>query len=886
MADFSWSGIGQTLKSGMLGDVNYDPETMKLEQEKANQERDLAMKSRGDQAALGQALRNQMAGKGPSVAQNQMQTGREQMMRAATSASAGARGSGVAAANKQGMTTAQNIGAGVNRDAATLRAQEVQAATKMAVDQAYQQRMQDLMSRGMSIDEAKAQLDYYAKLQSTRMQGAIAEQQGAQQGVAGVMGMAAGALGAVSGMETKTNVQPAGSSPMPEQPIDEGFRPNPAKTSFISATRPVGPEPKPVPGQNMDIKLASPDQPGSSGGPPSKSLGALRGALAGYSSGLSGRPDVLKGTLDDMRRQQAEWDAKNPKTGMSQFDQDVMNSGMETKSNVQQMGGSPSPNPEADMAKMQTTQPSGSDWQAPQTEKKTGLAAIPVVGSMVQGFGSDDKIKKVEVLSQENAALKAALGVKQGKKVGKSALPSMVVDQPSQTAEPQFVNESGAQSFGKVGYPSEVKKTMPPKLAYPAGLGQDPNDPWKYRTLDEKTGQVVTGYRNPQPGSVAVGSAGRPASNIPDFTSPVYMQLPGGGSIGKPPAAREAMPSDERAKKAVALGSALSKSKEQKFPVTEELAQLPTIRYNYENNELGNFKDMYGPQKFTGTSANVMEKLPSTAPAVKRGPNGVRMVDPTIATMTNLGATAELSRRVQELEAQKEADNQALKTLVDSGSKPGAALKSSLKKKAVGSTTHPAVYEEGFTPPEQGPMKRGLVPYSATPKAIERQRAVDMEYRADQGEDAPSMRGELSGIEGQIAKEGTEQYSGLPSRFYGEQRGKTPVEYKFGMPAPVYQTESPSGAKLKAPKIQSDEEAKLYHEEQKSNAAHALRQALAAKNPQKVRNLVRAFDKRARGWYETSQPSNPKLIQQQLESRGVKMSTKQIADALREETDL
>lgn len=730
MSDFSWSGIGQTLKSGMLGDVNYDPETMKLEQEKANQERDLAMKSRGDQAALGQALRNQMAGKGPSVAQNQMQTGREQMMRAATSASAGARGSGVAAANKQGMTTAQNIGAGVNRDAATLRAQEVQAATKMYSDQLYQQRMQDLMSRGMSIDEAKAQLDYYAKLQSTRMQGAIAEQQGAQQGVAGVMGMAAGALGAVSGMETKTNVQPAGSSPMPEQPIDEGFRPNPAKTSFISATRPVGPEPKPVPGQNMDIKLASPDQPGSSGGPPSKSLGALRGALAGYSSGLSGRPDVLKGTLDDMRRQQAEWDAKNPKTGMSQFDQDVMNSGMETKSNVQQMGGSPSPNPEADMAKMQTTQPSGSDWQAPQApERASGLASIPVVGGMLKGIGSD-----------------------------------------------------------------------------------------------------------------------------------------------------------ERAKKAVALGSALSKSKEQRFPVTEELSKLPTIRYNYENNKLGNFKDVYGPQKFTGTSANVMEKLPSTAPAVKRGPNGVRMVDPTIATMTNLGATAELSRRVQELEAQKEADNEALKRLVDS--KPGAALKSSLKKKAVGSTTQPAVYEEGFTPPEQGPMKRGLVPYGVTPKAIERQRAVDMEYKSDQGEDLPSMRGELAGIEGQIAKEGTEKYSGLPSRFYGEQRGKTPVEYKFGMPAPVYQTESPSGAKLKAPKILSDEEAKLYHEEQKSNAAHALRQALAAKNPQKVRNLVRAFDKRARGWYETSQPSNPKLIQQQLESRGVKMSTKQIADALREETDL
>lgn len=730
MSDFSWSGIGQTLKSGMLGDVNYDPETMKLEQQKANEERDLAMKSRGDQAALGQALRNQMAGKGPSVAQNQMQTGREQMMRAATSASAGARGSGVAAANKQGMTTAQNIGAGVNRDAAMLRAQEAQAATKMYSDQLYQQRMQDLMSRGMSIDEAKAQLDYYAKLQSTRMQGAIAEQQGAQQGVAGVMGMAAGALGAVSGMETKTNVQPAGSSPMPEQPIDEGFRPNPAKTSFISATRPVGPEPKPVPGQNMDIKLASPDQPGSSGGPPSKSLGALRGALAGYSSGLSGRPDVLKGTLDDMRRQQAEWDAKNPKTGMSQFDQDVMNSGMETKSNVQQMGGSPSPNPEADMAKMQSSQSSEGDWQAPQFEKKTGLAAIPVVGSMIGG----------------------------------------------------------------------------------------------------------------------------------------------------------AIDSDERVKKAVALGSALSKSKEQRFPVTEELSKLPTIRYNYENNELGNFKDMYGPQKFTGTSANVMEKLPSTAPAVKRGPNGVRMVDPTIATMTNLGATAELSRRVQELEAQKEADNEALKRLVDS--KPGAALKSSLKKKAVGSTTQPAVYEEGFTPPEQGPMKRGLVPYGVTPKAIERQRAVDMEYKSDQGEDLPSMRGELSGIEGQIAKEGTEKYSGLPSRFYGEQRGKTPVEYKFGMPAPVYQTESPSGAKLKAPKIQSDEEAKLYHEEQKSNAAHALRQALAAKNPQKVRNLVRAFDKRARGWYETSQPSNPKLIQQQLESRGVKMSTKQIADALREETDL
>ena len=179
----------------------------KINTAKADQERFLGLESRGMQGEYAALLRAQMAGKGPSIAQAQFASNRDAAIRAGTAAAASARGANTALA---GRSAAQQAGRGAMtgaRDAATLRAQEQLAAQQQYGALAQAQRQQDLLARGYSIDEARAQLQADSSYANNLTQ--ISEGNAARgQNPAGI---AVGALGGLlSDIRAKENVQAIG----------------------------------------------------------------------------------------------------------------------------------------------------------------------------------------------------------------------------------------------------------------------------------------------------------------------------------------------------------------------------------------------------------------------------------------------------------------------------------------------------------------------------------------------------------------------------------------------------------------------------------------------------------------------------------------------------
>lgn len=126
----------------------------------ADADRAAGLAARSDQSQLGTALMQRALGQGgPSVAELQMQRGVGLAQQAAARQAASARGIGRGLASYGAMNAQADLAAQGVQDAAALRAQEQIGAQGLASKHLSDQRMQDLTSRGMSIQQAQAIMD-------------------------------------------------------------------------------------------------------------------------------------------------------------------------------------------------------------------------------------------------------------------------------------------------------------------------------------------------------------------------------------------------------------------------------------------------------------------------------------------------------------------------------------------------------------------------------------------------------------------------------------------------------------------------------------------------------------------------------------------------------
>ncbi len=168
------AGLRKTLSDAgdaIMGTNRYKATKRTLQVNPEDQQRQLEM--RGEQGEQNQWLKNAMLGKGPSVAEQQLRAGGARAQNAAASQAATARGGNIALANRFAAQGQAQAMADTSRDAGILRASEQQAYAQQYTGALQAQRLADLQARGMTIEEAKAQLD--AEVASQRMNVDIAE---------------------------------------------------------------------------------------------------------------------------------------------------------------------------------------------------------------------------------------------------------------------------------------------------------------------------------------------------------------------------------------------------------------------------------------------------------------------------------------------------------------------------------------------------------------------------------------------------------------------------------------------------------------------------------------------------------------------------------------
>jgi endosialidase-like protein len=626
---FNW------LRRGFTGEVDYNPEHQTLNVDKANQERQTAFESRQEQGELGTFYKDAIAGKGPSVAEKQMYQGRDQAIKAGMATAAGARGGSQAMAQRVGAQQAAAIGQSTSRDAAMLRAQEQMNYAGQYSNLLQAKRMQDLTARGYSIDEAKAQLDYDAKYQKLNADLALGETAGNQKGAAGLIGAAGGALAAISDERAKQNVQPVGMQPP------------------IRAAGGMEMQQMQAPPQNMNTVLASPDRQPAGPSFGSKLASVLGASGAGYAGGVSGNQDQLNKQLMDLRKQQQEDSVKT-----SGSEEEEAKPKQEGGGLLGGLGGAAS----GYAAGL------GSDIGMKTNVVPMGATSRPVGGPGTNSYGLGGAFMSPGQMGGQNAG----------------ALPMYYAgSQQSANATPPPDYSPGTMSDKhskeNIKALSNENKALKDALNAARGFAADV-------TYPDQSPPVARMRPAIRAGAPAITPPSMPMSQM-DQHRVELDQLKGSGVLtpeeartGAYPRPPEQVVSDEKAKNVSNLSQALSKTKDQRYPLTEEMSQLPAYSYNYK----APYDQMYGAGQKVGPVAQDMEKVAPVAHTVQQGPDGMRRVDTGQLALSNTSAISEMSRRLKELEAQKDAEVDDLRRVVGVEKPKGSPLQGALQKKSDG----------------------------------------------------------------------------------------------------------------------------------------------------------------------------------------------------------
>jgi hypothetical protein len=213
----------QLARTGQQADQNRAYQGSAFGQQMAEQQRQLEV--RDQQGALAQALAQQAAGQGPSVAQAQMRGALDANQQQAMAMAAGARGN-TALAQRNAMNAGSQANLQAGAQMAAMRAQEQLSAQSQLAGVLGQQRGMDLEGRGMYGQQAMGlggqamdaealrqqamlgQLDADTQHQVGAYQGRMADQQGKRQFFGGLVGTA-GSLAMLSDERTKEGAEDA-----------------------------------------------------------------------------------------------------------------------------------------------------------------------------------------------------------------------------------------------------------------------------------------------------------------------------------------------------------------------------------------------------------------------------------------------------------------------------------------------------------------------------------------------------------------------------------------------------------------------------------------------------------------------------------------------------
>jgi len=586
----------------VLGTNQYEAKSHQLDTARADQERQLGLDSRNQQLGLGQTLQNQIAGKGPSVAQTQMAQG----ARTAMAAAASGRGTNQALAQRN----AADIATQTNAQAAQLRAGEQIAAQKQYSDLIQAQRMQDLLARGYSVDEAKAQLAYYGQLQAAQLKAGSENAANAQRGVGAIATMAGGLI--PSDITYKEDIEPVGT----------GLRPGPARASMLESRGTPGIT---TGGGMQTLQMSNPrgdyygqgdfapEQPYPNSPAPSGPRGPSAGqkvglGLMGFGAGLSGNSSAYNAALSKIQEQQAS--SQNPYTA---------------------------------------------DQDGAKADRNSG----PGLGGGLMAFGSQlsDKTTKAEIqdLRKENSLLKRAMpGVAQMAPAGTAPL------SPEQRAE----GESQFQQYERKSpaIANEIfTTTIPP-------LDQTQNRPEVHKAAAAdyalRLAQFQKNFQDSQRDLKAIQAARQiEADRIGTQSAPPIEEVVMSDVNAKQVESDERMKTDMRPlldsikargremRGEVSPGSTASyggpaSSSTASFPLTEQAAEIPAYKFRYKEP----YAQQYGEGPRVGVMAQDLERVPATAPTVQTGPDGLKRVDAGQLTMTNTAMISDLARRLGEFE--------------------------------------------------------------------------------------------------------------------------------------------------------------------------------------------------------------------------------------------
>lgn len=198
-----WQGVQM-----LFGYNHYDPKLYQVDPEQVGRGDYLnSLDARDRQASLLNRLGDQMAGRGPTVAGQQMQQGIGRALADIPSIANSARGvnRGLAqrTASLGGMLAAQQA----NRDAALLRAQEQLSAQQQYGQNAAAMRGGDLSARSQAIGVEQGNQQAYSAASSQKAQVSEGNAARGQKGMSGLMSAAGSLLS--SDIRLKDNVEPA-----------------------------------------------------------------------------------------------------------------------------------------------------------------------------------------------------------------------------------------------------------------------------------------------------------------------------------------------------------------------------------------------------------------------------------------------------------------------------------------------------------------------------------------------------------------------------------------------------------------------------------------------------------------------------------------------------
>jgi hypothetical protein len=217
----------------------------------------LQLQARQQQDQYGALLQAQMAGQGPSLAQDQLKAGLAQAQHAGMNTAASARGANVALAGRSAAQNTARVGMGAARDAAILRQQEQLAATQQYGGLLQSQREADLQARGLGVEMGKAQLS----AESANTEGNAAR---GQKGAGGIAVLAGSLL---SDPARKEDAVPVGGFTNPGMSGSTGFAQPSANQPRGFANPAAAPDPNAAPAPSQ-YQLQAPSFQGPDVGMP------------------------------------------------------------------------------------------------------------------------------------------------------------------------------------------------------------------------------------------------------------------------------------------------------------------------------------------------------------------------------------------------------------------------------------------------------------------------------------------------------------------------------------------------------------------------------------------------------------------------------------------